>query len=305
MHPATPKKSSPPCVSIEVEAQSQHKVRLPPQHDVSIKESVTETTSVSPLRALFERTWVWFVVVLYVASLGLSIVSLTRTSSDWLVSPQDQGEGRVGWSKGCVDRVTYEGKEQTILPCSAADSTESLETIINSSTGSLGQTIFIASLILWTLPIVLVFASSWFEPTRGTCCHGFSIALLWGIGGMALIVVGVLFQGAVNDQQTSNQSMRWSVTCTTDQSREISVCTDVTSLSNCPLKCRFDHEEVGVCSGFSRCTLHEREATCEEDSIGCALQIGWALYASFSSSALMVCMAILLAAGSWTVSQSL
>lgn len=252
---------------------------------------------------VFERTWLWAFILMLLASFTFSVVSMSRTDSDWLVSDR---ESRAGWRKACVDYIKDQESGMMIVPCKARDSTVPVADIVNSLAGKIGKSIFIVSIVAWVIPFTLMAVAPCFEITRGSCCHGFFIAFYWAIVGATLLGLTFWFRFTVNEHLRSQKHPLFSVFCSIENEQIIDICTDIPFLEECPSKCRIrgTTDDV-ICVGFQDCRLIERDSTCEEDRVGCELVTGWAMMASMISSLLMILMAVILALGSWNVSKNL
>lgn len=258
----------------------------------------------SSLAQLLERAWNWIFVILLFASLALSAIALTQDDERWLKSDSSD-EARVGWRAACIDQEDATNAARIIVPCRPGDSTQLIDDIVTPRAGRVGTAILIVSIASWLFPLALMTGAFCLDCRRRRVCHGWTIALLWGVAGICLVGLVFWFRWIVNDHLSDLDAVKLSVTCSSEIDGEVAICDEVDSLDQCAAQCRTIESGDVICVGYSDCALSERSATCDLDGVGCEMSMGCAMYASLGSSALMILLAVVQALGSWRLAKDL
>lgn len=243
-----------------------------------------------------ERVAVGVFTLVLIGSCILSIVALCCRSEGWISSESIESL-KIGWRKGCLGEKAAEPST-----CTSRSAFDDIEDVL-SEAASIYARIAVSLLVAaWILPIAVFLLVNRFQRSdRETCCHGYTISILWSLCGITLLVLGVLFLLSCQSAADETKQRRLDVYCqglkVCEKVREVSECNDVT--------CRVTAAGNVHCADHGRCRTTEVHLTCEDDGVVCDLVPDWGLLCLLISSSLMFALGVALGLGSIFIGQDL
>eukprot|EP00210_Caulerpa_lentillifera_P000785 g760.t1 len=285
---------------MHMEMSNSHSRRpvLESQKSAEAKASLTSVKSNELLAEVEGSAQVWsnkdraavglFVLVLF-ASCVLSIVALTCRSEGWITSDSIESL-KIGWRRGCLGE---KGDEPST--CNARGSFGNIENILSKEPSVYGRIAVAFMVVAWVLPLIVFLLVNRFQRNgRETCCHGYTISILWSLCGITLLVMGVLFILSSQAAADETKERRLDVYC-----KGFRVCTKVVDVDKCiDVTCRVTARGVVQCADHGRCQTREVHLNCEDEGVVCDLVPDWGLYCLLISASLMVVLGVALGLGS-------
>lgn len=243
-----------------------------------------------------ERVAVGVFAFVLIGSCILSIVALCCRSEGWISSESIQSL-KIGWRRGCLGEKAAEPST-----CSSRSSFDDIEEFLSEAASIYARIAISLLVVAWVLPIVVFLLVNRFQRSdRETCCHGYTISILWSLCGITLLVLGVLFFLSSQAAADETKQRRLDVYC-----QGLRVCRKVRDVSECnDVTCRVTAAGNVHCADHGRCGTREVHLMCEDDGVVCDLVPDWGLLCLLTSASLMVALGVALGLGSFFIGQDL